>query len=88
MAGPKHLCCDADDNAIIADSDNHLTRKYLPKIGKIVRIAGTGKKGAAGLDGDPLEAEFKQPHGWYSHNDGSFWELFNHRLRRIGYAGH
>ncbi len=85
LRGPKHLCCDADDNVIIADSDNHLIRKYLPKTGKIVRVAGTGKKGTAGLDGDPLEAEFNQPHGVYLHKDGSLYitDSFNHRILRV-----
>ena len=55
LNGPKHLCIDGDGNVIIADTENHLIRKYLPKDGKIVRVAGSGKKGTAGLGGPPGE---------------------------------
>jgi hypothetical protein len=37
----------------------------LAKDGKIIRVAGTGKKGNAGVAGDPLRAELSQPHGVY-----------------------
>lgn len=47
MNGPKHLCIDLDDNVIIADAESHLVRKFTPKDGKIVRVAGTGKQGRA-----------------------------------------
>src|SRR6185436_5130815 len=53
MNGPKHLCIDHDDSVIIADAENNLIRRYDPKSGKITRVVGTGKKGAAGLDGPP-----------------------------------
>jgi DNA-binding beta-propeller fold protein YncE len=61
--GPKHLCVDRDGNVLIADTENHLIRKYSPKDGKIELVAGTGKKGSAGLDGPPEKAELTQPHG-------------------------
>src|SRR5262249_25263805 len=53
LRGPKHLCLDRDGNVIIADTANHLIRKYLPREGKIVRVAGTGKKGSAGARAAP-----------------------------------
>ncbi len=61
--GPKHLCVDSDGNVLVADTDNHRVRKYLPKEGKVVAVAGTGKKGSTGLDGPPDQAELNQPHG-------------------------
>jgi DNA-binding beta-propeller fold protein YncE len=67
LNGPKHLCIDNDGNVIIADTENHLIRKVFPSDGKIVRVAGTGKKGSAGIGGPPLEAELNQPHGVYIH---------------------
>jgi DNA-binding beta-propeller fold protein YncE len=67
LNGPKHLCIDADGNVIIADTENHAIRKVIVVEGKIVRVAGTGKKGAAAIDGSPLEAELNQPHGVYIH---------------------
>lgn len=63
MNGPKHLCVDKDDTVIIADAESHLIRRYVPSTGKIERIAGTGKKGAAGVGGDPLQCELARPHG-------------------------
>src|SRR5205807_945639 len=67
LNGPKHLCIDSDGNIIIADTENHLIRKVLLAEGKIVRVAGTGQKGAAGIGGPPLEAQLNQPHGVYIH---------------------
>jgi hypothetical protein len=67
LNGPKHLCIDNEGNVIIADTENHLIRKVRVAEGKIVRVAGTGKKGTAGLGGPPQEAELNQPHGVYVH---------------------
>jgi DNA-binding beta-propeller fold protein YncE len=67
LNGPKHLCIDHDGNVIIADTENHLIRKVIPAEGKIVRVAGTGKKGSTGVGGPPLEAELNQPHGVFVH---------------------
>jgi DNA-binding beta-propeller fold protein YncE len=63
MNGPKHLCIDRDASVIIADAENNLVRRYSPKDGLITRVAGTGKKGTAGLEGDPLQCELARPHG-------------------------
>src|SRR5439155_9071024 len=40
LNGPKHLCLDLDGNVIIADTANHVIRKYVVGEGKIVRVAG------------------------------------------------
>lgn len=85
MNGPKHLCIDRDGSVIIADTENHMIRRYIPATGKIVRIAGTGKKGTAGVGGDPLQAEFAQPHGVMIHADGTLYitDSGNHRVLKI-----
>lgn len=85
LNGPKHLCIDLDGNVMIADTENHLIRKYLPREGKIVRVAGTGQKGTAGVGGPPLEAEFNQPHGVYIHPSGVLYitDSSNHRVLKI-----
>jgi DNA-binding beta-propeller fold protein YncE len=85
LNGPKHLCIDLDDNVIIADAENHLIRKYLPKEGKIVRVAGSGKRGTAGLGGPPLEAQLSQPHGVYVSPAGVLYivDSSNDRVLRI-----
>jgi sugar lactone lactonase YvrE len=85
LNGPKHLCVDHDGNVIIADTENHLIRKYLPRERKIVRIAGSGRKGSAGIDGPPLEVELNQPHGVYIHRDGTLYisDSSNHRVLKV-----
>ena len=69
LNGPKHLCVDRDDNVIIADTANHVIRKYLPKENKIILLAGTGKKGTSSNGGDALSVSFNEPHGVWIHND-------------------
>lgn len=85
LNGPKHLCFDLEGNVIIADTENHLIRKYLPREGTIVRAAGNGKKGTNGLNGPPAEAELNQPHGVYVHRDGTLYisDSSNHRIVKI-----
>jgi sugar lactone lactonase YvrE len=85
LNGPKHLCIDRDDNVIIADSANHVIRKYTPADGKIVRIAGTGKKGDSGTGGDPLAVSFNEPHGVCVHRDATLYivDSLNNRVFRL-----
>ncbi len=68
--GPKHLCVDGHGDVLIADTENHAIRKYLPGENKVIRIAGTGRMGRAGLNGPPLEAQLNRPHGVTVRSDG------------------
>jgi len=83
--GPKHVCVDREDNVLIADSDNHLVRKYIPKEDKIVRVAGTGKAGTRGLGDAPEKAELNQPHGVYVDKSGAIFisDSTNNRIVKI-----
>ncbi len=85
LSGPKHLCFDLDGNVIIADTDNHVIRKYFPATGKIIRVAGTGKMGNRGAGGSPLDLELNQPHGVHVHRDGTLYitDSHNNRILRI-----
>lgn len=85
MNGPKHLCVDRDDSVIIADAENNLIRRYDPKSGKMLRVAGTGRKGAAGLDGPPEQCELYRPHGVTVHRDGTLYitDSYNNRILKI-----
>lgn len=85
LNGPKHLCLDRDGNVLIADTENHVIRKYLPKEGKIVRVAGTGQRGSAGVGGPPEQIQLNQPHGVYVHPDGTLYiaDSSNHRILKI-----
>jgi sugar lactone lactonase YvrE len=63
LGEPKHLCVDAQENVLIADTENHRIRLYRPEDGTIRPVAGNGHKGTNGLGGSPSEAELNQPHG-------------------------
>lgn len=85
LNGPKHLCVDAHDHVILADTENHLILKYLPREGKLLRVAGTGRKGSDGLGGPPEQAELNQPHGVAIDRSGVLYiaDSSNHRVLRI-----
>lgn len=79
--GPKHLCVDRHDDVIIADAENNVIVKYLPKTGRVVRIAGTGKPGKANLTGTPLEVELSRPHGVYVDAKGTLFVVDSYHER-------
>ena len=85
LNGPKHLCLDRDGSVIIADAENNVVRRYNPKDGRITRVAGTGKKGANGLGGDPFACELARPHGVTVAPDGTLYitDSYNNRVLRI-----
>lgn len=85
MNGPKHLCIDRDDSVIIADAENHLIRRYVPGTGKIHRVAGTGKKGSAGVGGPPEQCELSRPHGVTVAPDGTLYivDSYNNRVLKV-----
>lgn len=88
MNGPKHLCIDRDDSVIIADAENDLIRRYVPSTGRLHRVAGTGRRGSAGLGGSPLACDLHRPHGVTLHPDGSLIivDSYNHRLLQLSSA--
>lgn len=85
MNGPKHLCVDRDGGVLIADTENHIVRKYWPADGRITRVAGSGKKGTGGVPGPALAIEMNQPHGVYVHPNGEIYisDATNHRILKI-----
>lgn len=86
MSGPKHLCVDRDGSVIIADAESHLIRRYVPATGRIERIAGTGKKGASGVGGDPLQCQLSRPHGVTIHpvtGELFITDSYNNRVLKI-----
>jgi DNA-binding beta-propeller fold protein YncE len=70
--GPKHICVDANDDVIIADTDNHVIRKYVAKENRVVRIAGA----------DSGEFRLKQPHGVQVDKKGALYiaDSLNNRV--------
>ena len=60
---PKHISIDWDDSVLIADTENHVIRRYTPHDGLIDRVAGTGVAGASGLGGSATAYMLNHPHG-------------------------
>jgi len=83
--GPKFLAVDRDGSVLIADTENHRIRRYVPKTGKVEAVAGSGKKGN-GFDTDPAKLELSRPHGVSVHpKTGDIWiaDSDNGRLLKI-----
>jgi hypothetical protein len=89
MTGPKYMTLDRDGTVLIADAENHVVRRYDPKTGLITRVAGTGKAGAAGVGGDPLQCELRRPHGVTIGPDGALYitDSYNDRILKIERSG-
>ena len=71
---------------LIADTKNQQIRRYVPKTGTMELVAGTGKKGSAGVDGDPKKLEMNRPHGVSVHSktgDIYIADSENHRIVKI-----
>lgn len=62
MNGPKYAAIDKDGSVLIADTENHQIRRYVPGTETMVLVAGTGKAGKA-FDTDPSKLELARPHG-------------------------
>lgn len=84
IRGPKHLCLDRDGTVIIADTDNHLIRRFVPKTGRIERIAGTGTKGST-IGSSATQTELNFPHGVYVHPSGTLYiaDTYNNRVLKL-----
>lgn len=85
LNGPKRICIDRDDTALIADAENHLVRRYVPATGKILRVAGTGHSGTAGPGGSSEQCELARPHGVTVARDGTLFiaDRYNDRILKI-----
>jgi sugar lactone lactonase YvrE len=83
--GPKHLCVDREGNILIADTENHVIRKYLSREQNVIRVAGTGKAGNAGIGGPPLQVLLNKPHGVYVDSSGALYiaDSENNRVLRL-----
>jgi DNA-binding beta-propeller fold protein YncE len=86
LDGPKHISITPDDAVLIADTENHVIRRYDPRTGTIERVAGTGSKGAGGLGGPAAALELNRPHGAQAHPvTGELYiaDSENHRIIRL-----
>jgi DNA-binding beta-propeller fold protein YncE len=86
LNGPKHIFAEKSGDVLIADTENHVIRRYSPKDGTIRRVVGTGVRGAAGIGGPPEALELNRPHGAVVHPvSGAIYvsDSENHRVVRI-----
>jgi sugar lactone lactonase YvrE len=70
---------------LIADTDNHVIRRFDPIRGTIERVAGTGEAGAGPPGQAPLETALRFPHGVAVDAKGTLYivDTGNHRLLRL-----
>ena len=81
MNGPKHISVDTDGSVLVTDTENHVIRRYIPSSGTMVRVAGTGEEGAAGLGGPATSLQLNRPHGAYRHRGALYIsDSDNHRV--------
>ena len=71
--------------AKLVEEEDEPRQRAVGRPGKIVRLAGTGRKGSKGLDGPPLELELHQPHGVCVHRDGTLYisDSGNNRVLKV-----
>ncbi len=85
LNGPKHLCIDRNGDVIIADTANHLIRRYEVASGKIFRVAGTGKRGRGAPGASPEQTDLDEPHGVAVDSNGILYiaDSNNHRILKV-----
>ena len=86
LSGPKHIFVEPSGDVLIADTENHVIRRYSPGDGTIRRVAGTGVVGTGGLGGPALECPLNRPHGAVIHpKTGALYiaDSENHRVLRV-----
>jgi sugar lactone lactonase YvrE len=85
LNGPKHLCMDLQSNVIIADTENHLIRKYSFETRKLTVIVGTGEQGDRFVSDDPLKTQLARPHGVLVDSTGALYisDSENNRILRV-----
>mgnify|MGYP003319474927 FL=1 len=82
---PKALRCDAHDNVVVVDTENHAIRVIDMVTGIVNTIAG-GRLGGDGDGGPAAEAGMDRPHGCGIDSQGNIFvaDSNNHRVRVVG----
>lgn len=82
---PFHVDVDSRGQLYIAEADNHCIRRVEVKSGKIVTVAGTGKKGYSGDGGPATQATFNEPYAVVVDGDGNLYivDRLNAAIRRV-----
>ncbi len=81
---PKALRCDANDNIVVVDTENHAIRIIDANTGIVNTIAG-GQLGGHGDGGPATEAGLDRPHGCGIAANGAIYiaDSNNHRVRVV-----
>ena len=82
---PKALRCDAQDNVVVVDTENHAIRVINTSTGIVTTLAG-GRLGGDGDGGLASEAAMDRPHGCGIDDHGNIFvaDSNNHRVRVVG----
>ena len=82
---PKAIRCDAQDNIVVVDTENHAIRRIDAATGIVTTIAG-GRLGGEGDGGPATEAGMDRPHGCGIDAQGNIFvaDSNNHRVRVVG----
>lgn len=85
VSRPSGIALDRNGNLLIADSDNHLVRRWDRATGRLDRLAGVGVANYGGDGGSALEASLNYPFGLAVDGEGHLFiaDTFNHRIREI-----
>jgi trimeric autotransporter adhesin len=84
LNGPYGVFLDAEDNLLIADSQNHVIRR-VGRDGLITTVAGSGQPGYAGDGGQARAAKFDTPQSLFVDAQGRLYvgDEHNHAVRVI-----
>ena len=82
---PKGIRCDAQDNVVVVDTENHAIRRIDTVTGIVTTIAG-GRLGGDGDGGSATDAAMDRPHGCGLDDQGNIFiaDSNNHRVRVVG----
>lgn len=86
LRGPRSLDFDRAGNLWLATREGNQVFKFDPQAGRIVHVAGTGRKGFTGDGGDPKLATLNGPKGLAldpATGDVYLVDTENHAIRRI-----
>lgn len=82
---PYEVRFDSAGNMFFVEMKNHIVRRVDTKTGIISTVAGTGKQGFSGDDGDASQATFHRPHSIVLGDAPYLYicDIGNHRIRRV-----
>jgi sugar lactone lactonase YvrE len=85
LHAPRDVEVDARGRLYIADTDNHVVRRWDPETGRVHTVVGTGTRGFT-EDGETLEkTQLARPFGIALDSNGNLFiaDTYNHRIRRV-----